>query len=256
LKGVCWWVVAKLLSGLASLIRRQPSSQGPAGWRAVNFSYAHFGEDIVVLYLLRDRKPGQRGVYVDVGAFDPVLHSNTYLLYLHGWRGINIDANPARIARFRTQRSGDENLAAVVSDNVREMLYLEYPTEGTNRVVTTDEPNLANGLAEPPIAVTARRTETLADLLSQHLRDGRGIDFLNVDCEGLDLTVLRGLDWSRWLPRVIAVEANTGADKTKITGFLQKHGYRLVSQHLVTLIFLHDSARELAPVGLWPCTSV
>jgi hypothetical protein len=32
---------------------------------------------------------------------------------------------------------------------------------------------------------------------------------------------------------------------------LREYGYQLVSQHLVTLIFLHSSARQGAPVGLW-----
>jgi FkbM family methyltransferase len=254
LKKICWWAVAGMLSALASLIRRQPSCQPAAGWRVVQFSYALFGEDIVVLYLLRNRIHGERGVYVDVGAFDPVLHSNTYLLYLYGWRGINIDASPARISRFLDQRPDDKNVIAVVSDRVREVLYLEYPTEGTNRVVTTDDRNWANGLAELPRKVTPRMTETLTELLSSHLPDLPGIDFLNIDCEGLDLSVLRGLDWARWVPRVIAVEANTLGDKDGIVAFLCEQGYVLVSRHLVTLIFLHCSTRDTAPVGLLPHT--
>ena len=62
--------------------------QGPGRMaQTVLFSYSHFGEDLIILRLLGDVPPDHRGMYVDVGAFDPVLHSNTYLLYTHGWRG-------------------------------------------------------------------------------------------------------------------------------------------------------------------------
>lgn len=251
LKDAGWWVLARGLGWGAAKIRRQPSGGGAAAWRAVRFSYAHFGEDLVVLELLRDRVAGQKGCFIDVGAFDPILHSNTYLLYLHGWRGINIDASPERLARFAAARPGDTNVVAALSDAARDVVFLEYPTAGTSRVANADDPVRANALGEEPITVTPCRTRTLTELLDRQPA-GVGIDFLNVDCEGLDLAVLRGLDWSRWVPRVIAVEANTPEDRAKLVGYLAEKGYRLVSLHLVTLIFLHESARGRLPIGLWP----
>jgi FkbM family methyltransferase len=250
-KDAGWWALARSLGWGAAAIRRRPSGDSAAAWRAVHFSYAHFGEDLVVLHLLRDRLENERGCYIDVGAFDPVLHSNTYLLYLHGWRGLNIDASPQRLTRFAAARPGDTNVTAAVSDAARDVLFLEYPTPGTSRVIAADDPARTNILGEEPTAATPCRTRTLSEVLDEH-PPAAGIDFLNVDCEGLDLAVLRGLDWSRWSPRVIAAEANTPEDREAITGYLAERGYQLVAQQLVTLIFLHESARERLPVGLWP----
>ncbi|HZW34202.1 MAG TPA: FkbM family methyltransferase [Isosphaeraceae bacterium] len=252
LKHVGWYLLAQALSTGAALIRRQPAGSGPNAWRAVEFSYAHFGEDLIVLRLLRDIPTDRRGIYVDVGAFDPVRHSNTYILYVHGWRGLNIDANPVRLAAFGPARPGEITVLAAVSDAEHDVLFLEYPTPGTNRVVAPDTLSLANALGEQPVSVTPRRTETLTQLLGRHAPGADRIDFLNIDCEGQDLAVLQGLDWSRWLPRVIAVEANTPNDRRALIGFLEARGYRLVSQHLVTLIFLHASAGETLPIGMWP----
>src|SRR5262249_48636960 len=156
-------------------------------------------------HLLRDRLDGARGTFIDVGAFDPILHSNTYLLYLHGWRGLNIDASPQRVSRFSAVRPGDTNIVAAVSDSARDVRFLDYPTPGTSRVIESDETSLVNALGEQPASIASCRTRTLTQLLEEH-PPAHGIDFLNVDCEGLDLSVLRGLDWSRWSPRVIAVE--------------------------------------------------
>lgn len=252
LKHFAWYLLTHALSTGAALVRRRPVGFGPDAWRSVEFSYAHFGEDLVILRLLRDLPADRRGIYVDVGAFDPVRHSNTYLLYLHGWRGLNIDANPARLASFSHARPGEISVLAAVSDAERDVLFLEYPTQGTNRVVPPGTRGLANALGEEPGSITPRRTETLTQLLDRHAPEADQIDFLNIDCEGLDLAVLRGLDWSRWLPRVIAVEANTPEDRRALIGFLEVRGYRMVSQHLVTLIFLHASARATLPVGMWP----
>ena len=61
------------------------------GFRTTNprYSFSQEGEDLLI-----DRMfDGQSvGFYVDVGAHHPTRFSNTYLLYLRGWRGINIDA--------------------------------------------------------------------------------------------------------------------------------------------------------------------
>jgi len=57
LKRVGWGLLARGPSVRATLIRRPPAGSGSDAWRAVEFSYAHFGEDLMVLYLLRDVPP-------------------------------------------------------------------------------------------------------------------------------------------------------------------------------------------------------
>ena len=116
MKRFVWAVLARFLSWGARAIRRQPSRLGPDEWRAVRFSYSHYAEDLIVLHLFRDKvRRGEPGVYVDVGAFDPVLFSNTLLLHQHGWRGVNVDPNEAQIEKFRRFRPADANLHAIVS---------------------------------------------------------------------------------------------------------------------------------------------
>ncbi|MGR8920620.1 MAG: FkbM family methyltransferase [Gammaproteobacteria bacterium] len=75
---------------------------------------------------------------------------------------------------------------------------------------------------------------TLAAALAEHDRAERRVDFLKIDTEGLDLPVLRGLDWSAPAPRVILCEfenAKTephGYDFDGLAGFLDERGYRLL----------------------------
>ena len=53
-------------------------------------SFSQFGEDLIINKIL---KKIPNGNYLDLGSFHPIHFSNTFLLYLRGWRGVNIDGN-------------------------------------------------------------------------------------------------------------------------------------------------------------------
>src|SRR5256885_155804 len=80
---------------LHALIDDPPAAPAPATAEpdvlGRQIAYAHWGEDLVVSFLLDNKRDG---FYVDVGCYHPTLFSNTKLLFDAGWRGINIDPNP------------------------------------------------------------------------------------------------------------------------------------------------------------------
>ena len=51
---------------------------------------SQFDEDEILAGLL----PEEFGVYVDIGAFDPVECSNTWQFYKRGWRGLLVEPLP------------------------------------------------------------------------------------------------------------------------------------------------------------------
>jgi len=51
--------------------------------------------------------------------------------------------------------------------------------------------------------VPVRRLETL---LTEHCGKDQAIDFLSVDTEGFDLSVVRSNDWTRFRPRIVLLE--------------------------------------------------
>jgi hypothetical protein len=82
---------------------------------------------------------------------------------------------------------------------------------------------------------------------------GQHIHYLNLDCEGRDLSVLKGLDFSRYSPDLITVEASTKTDQAELTAFLQCRGYQLSDVMRITLFFtlmgrkrclVHDGFRD------------
>jgi FkbM family methyltransferase len=226
---------------LHSGLRVLRSNRGPLTadeWRKVQFSYSQFGEDLVVLNWFRRNtaEGGQSGTYVDVGAFHPVQWSNTLLLHKLGWRGVNVDANPRAIQAFAAHRPKDANVVAAVASTSGEMTYSEYPHDATNRLVGAGE-SMKSVLGEDPIRTTPVRVRTLTSILDEHLAAGTRVDFLSIDCEGHDIEVLRGLDFRRYRPVVVAIEAHDDASANAIAELLQPHGLRVAARVGLTWIF-------------------
>jgi hypothetical protein len=83
------------------------------------------------------------GFYVDIGAHHPQRFSNTYVFYLKGWRGINVDPMPGSKQRFDILRDRDTNLEVGVSDVREELIYYSFKEPALN----TFDPGVAEGLS-------------------------------------------------------------------------------------------------------------
>ncbi len=66
-------------------------------------SYSQLGEDLIVRYLFDDLKI-DKPTYIDIGANDPYILSNTAFFYKSGCKGINIEPNPVLCKKIRNKR--------------------------------------------------------------------------------------------------------------------------------------------------------
>ena len=205
--------------------------------------YSQFGEDVIIESMLDglglDRAPG---FYVDVGAFHPHYVSNTRLLHLRGWSGVNIDANPAAIALFREQRPRDRNIVAAISDVEEDVEFTVYRLAALS---TADPASKAAYVREGRadiVQTLALRTRTLRDVLAEAVPDGQHVDLMSVDVEGFDLRALRSNDWLRISPRLLLVEdpALSLGDRpgSEIFQFMRALGYRLASHAHITSLYI------------------
>ncbi len=209
----------------------------PDEMKSGRFSFSQFGEDLVVSNFFPDLTDG---FYVDIGAFDPVRLSNTHLFHRRGWSGINVEPNPAQFRLFPEARPDDINLNFAVS-LTRDTL--PFAIEGEISRLLEGPPTGAMSDQTPGggVEVVAVETRALSEIFEEFLPPGKSIDFLTVDCEGHDLSVLQSNDWSQeaWRPRVILAEALGGADRD-IGNFLQSVGYSFHSKVGLTLIFIEE----------------
>src|SRR5262245_52803640 len=105
-----------------------------------NLSYSIEAEDLVIKRLFDaviKRAPGP-GSFVDLGAFHPVMHSNTYLFYTMGWRGLNVEPNPAYIGEFERLRPEDITLNVAIADVARQAAYHQFSNGLLNGFLSDD----------------------------------------------------------------------------------------------------------------------
>lgn len=207
-------------------------------------SFAQEGEDLILARMLEGAPPG---FFVDVGAYHPFRYSNTWLLYLAGWRGINIDATPGRMDLFRQYRPRDISIECFVGDPASEHEFVMYNESALN----TGSSQLAQDRVLPPdryhaVATLRVRPRRLADILAEHLPPGTPIGFMSIDVEGVELDVLRSNDWARFRPDILLVE-QLATDleaclRHETTRFLQGVGYRPVAKAYNTAFFRRDEA--------------
>ena len=164
-------------------------------------SYAQNHEDVL---LDRAFPRGIPGMYIDIGAFDPVVNSVTKHFYDLGWHGINVEPTTHAFGLLCSARERDVNLNIGLSSEAGTLtLYEAEPECG----LSTFEAHQAAWHRERGWEMAEREVpvRTLRDVCEEFV-DGT-IDFLSIDVEGHERGVLEGADWERWRPRVVLVEA-------------------------------------------------
>ncbi len=178
-----------------------------------------YGQGLEDLYLRRIFGTRRDGFYVDVGAHDGCFLSNTYGLYRDGWRGLCVEPNPASYAALRRRRPRDVCLnVGVAAEEGRGVLkWAAGLTEGSSF--------LRSGEAVATETVSVR---PLQRILEEH-GVPREFEVLSVDVEGMELEVLRSLDWRVYRPRIVIVEYNSeGKIALGSLDLLQPLGYKPV----------------------------
>src|SRR5262245_33872514 len=143
-------------------------------------SHAQNFEDVVLWRALGDV---QRGTYVDVGAYDPIVDSVTWALYQRGWRGVTIEPGPAHDDAPRSTRPGDITVEAAAGRGQGTARLFAAPGSGVSTLVEAFGDDAANryGIEFTEIDV---RVAPLDDLLGESGLAGQPIHFCKIDVEG------------------------------------------------------------------------
>jgi FkbM family methyltransferase len=151
---------------------------------------------------------------------------------------VNVEANPLLIKAFQTQRPEDVNLNVAVADKPGSMSFFIF---GDRSGINTLDESRARSL-EATSRFKIQRTidiqaVTIAQIVDQHC-GGIFPDFLSLDVEGLDLSILRTIDFQKSKPKLICVEGNTKQERASYTDLLSSNGYHLYFRAAVNLFFV------------------
>lgn len=211
-------------------------------WSQTSFSQS--GEDRIALDIFR-RFYGrdalnEPGSYLDVGCYHPFRHSNTALLNLYGWRGVNLDINQSSVELFEKARPGDINLCLAASDS-HGSVEIELPTEGLSATAGIKEAPSA----DPEVAMTHHRLTLgkapLSSLVSEYFQ-GNPPDLIDIDVEGHEFSVLRGLSGAP-LTSLMLIEYHSELTETHIEAsavgkMARSLGYSLVASTVISHFYV------------------
>lgn len=140
------------------------------------------------------------GYFLDVGAYDGVYYSNTYLLEKKlGWDGLLIEADPIIYEKLVYNRNTTAECIAVSDRN-----------EKVNFI-----PNDVSGAIKNDGIGYKLKADTLKNILKKH-KVPREIDYLSLDIEGAEVKALEGMDFHKYQVGLITVEHNLYLGNSKM----------------------------------------
>ena len=161
-------------------------------------SYAQNGEDVILRRIFENQKTG---FYIDIGASHPEFLSVTKHFYDQGWNGINVEPLKKNIELFAKERPRDLNLNLAIASEKGSRDFFEVI--GYPELSTLSAAHLLgyehNAISYPVEVITGNK------LFSDYAVDS--VDFMKIDVEGAEYEVINSIDFLRYRPKVLVIEA-------------------------------------------------
>lgn len=203
-------------------------------------------QDSVALFFNNFKKSG---FFVEFGACDGFTYSNTWVLEkFFDWNGILSEPNPEWHVGLRGNRTAHLEYRAV-SDSSGELV--EFGVVDKKYALSKELSGIASFLSSEMVNVVTHtikvETITLLELL-ENFSAPRLIDYMSIDTEGSELSIIRAFDFSRYMFNFLSIEHNGRPERKEMQTVLRRNGYiRLDCDHLSNFDdwFVHET-HELA----------
>ena len=185
----------------------------------IKYSKSENGQDIFALLsnnFLRDK------IFVEIGAYDGVKFSNSYLLEKKfGWTGVLVECIPRNFNEIKLSRDCKSILAAATNKNVERIKVVEQPAPNLSGLMNKIQKNSWNSLMHQVPGYS------LDSILKMACPMGE-IGFLSVDIEGAEYALFENAVLSEYNITAICVEHNFRPDAEKLRNLITAQGYRVI----------------------------
>lgn len=203
------------------LLIASPYEHVPDIVRYLRQSMAQNRQDLFVLSQLNFKR---NGFFVEFGASNGIVHSNTLFLEKEfGWTGIL--AEPARRwhEELRKNRKAAIETLCVWKETNRVLVFNEVDA---TELSTIDIYSEADGHKDK--RANGKRYEVMTISINDFLRKHnapRCIDYLSIDTEGSEFEILNAFDFEKYSVGIITCEHNFTPMREKISSLLSQRGY-------------------------------
>ena len=162
--------------------------------------------------------PYNNGVFIEAGANDGFSQSNTYYFErFRGWSGVLIEGVPELYQKCVRERPRSRvfNCALVADDYTEPCVTMKYANlmslvKGALKSESADEAHIKEGQkVQTDINIVPYEIQVPARTLTSILDECQveEIDLFSLDVEGFELNVLKGLDFNKYRPKYLLIEA-------------------------------------------------
>ena len=188
--------------------------------------------------------------YVEIGAFDGVINSNTFFFNKHmNWTGILVEANPTSFAKAKANRPSDRVYhAAITNDNAETVTFLfNDQRPQLNGIANVADAGRMRSFQEVQVPVNTFRKIFAETGVTR-------VDFFSLDVEGAEYIVLQTIDFDAVTICIMVTENNPRAfDREKnaqVGAFLRSKGFVGYSYRIDTFWVNPKCPEYVAPAEL------
>lgn len=205
-------------------------------------SYSQTGEDLIIRFIF-DILGVPHPSFLDIGAHHPRYLNNTAVFYDAGSRGVNVEPDPELFKQFPRERPKDNNLNIGISDKegVADFYIMSEPTLNTFSKNEAEKYQKDGYAIDRVIKVN---TKSINTVLHNTLR--LAPDFMNLDAEGINLDILKTMDFKKFEPKVICVETisfsrtGRGVKDQELINYIIDKGYMIYADTYINSIFIKE----------------
>lgn len=232
-----------MITRLKSLIKKVVFKLLKVQTKVVYNTYAQSGEDVIMKFIF-DQKGVNKPTYLELGVCNPDHNNNTYLFYLNGSRGVCVEADETFIPAIKSLRNEDVVLNIGVGDgSTNEADFFIFNEKGLN-TFDKDEVDLRLEKGTFKIdKIVKIPFKTVNEIIKENFSGYP--DLLSIDIEGLDLAVLKSLNYKEFPIPVICAETCCYSEthirpKNKlIEEFMLTVGYEVYADTYINTIFVN-----------------
>ena len=243
--------VQKGVQKAARILKQRIKSEGNFWYFSHDLTHNYkgqFGQDkFVNEHFFKDKR---NGIFLDIGAYDGISHSNTYFFEKElGWHGICFEPLEKPFKELSSIRNCI-CLNCCVADQDKPVKF--FKVDGApimlSGISDTYDPRHFQRMKYEverdggSYEITTIQARALNPILQEH--SIFNIDFLSLDTEGSELKILRSIDFDKFFIHVITVENNY--NNIAIRAFLSAKGYTFVTKLLQDEIYIHSKSPYLA----------
>jgi FkbM family methyltransferase len=186
--------------------------------RTTNYQKSQLRQDLFVLFVT-DFK--QNGYFIEAGASDGIIFSNTFTLEKNfNWKGILIEPNIYWEESLSKNRTCHINYKALWKEN-SSVLFNEIQNKPIlSHVSSVDSNSWMFDINQETKQQYTVPSITLVDILN-HYDAPHTIDYLSLDIEGSEYDVLSSFDFEMYNIEIITVEHNYSPNREKVFDLLQ-----------------------------------